>query len=79
MQQGMIKLGPWGGPGGSQWSQWGDSTVRRMIIAHGWAIDSILFMTNNDGKDEWSKRIGGSGGTARDQVMCFFHGIVSKN
>ncbi|XP_010265580.1 PREDICTED: jacalin-related lectin 3-like [Nelumbo nucifera] len=60
----IISDGPWGGRGGGEWDDGSHSTVKRLIISHGWVIDSIEVEYGDDeGRSVSHGRHGGGGGT----------------
>ncbi|KAL5999504.1 hypothetical protein ACLOJK_037789 [Asimina triloba] len=63
-----ITVGPWGGQGGTQWDDGMYTTVKKIIVVHGDAIDSIQFEYDSKGKSVWSQKHGGNGGSKTDPV-----------
>ena len=65
-----LKVGPWGGKGGNQWSfKANKGGITEIIIFHGGAIDSIsLKCGDQDGVLQNSNKIGGNGGHRNDKV-----------
>ncbi|GLT33911.1 hypothetical protein SLA2020_084640 [Shorea laevis] len=57
-----IKVGPWGGEGGTNWSYHPKAEIIEIIIRSGWAIDCISFKCNDMNSSEDSLRFGGDGG-----------------
>ncbi|KAL6582952.1 hypothetical protein OROMI_005030 [Orobanche minor] len=57
----ILKLGPWGGLGGSPF-EW-DRPIHKIKLRHGIVVDSITFGSMKNGVTTWSKRFGGNGGT----------------
>ncbi|KAL5800856.1 hypothetical protein ACOSQ3_032488 [Xanthoceras sorbifolium] len=43
--QGTVKLGPWGGPGGAAWHKnpGVDTAIKEIVICHGSVVNSITF------------------------------------
>uniref|UniRef100_A0A5B7B3R1 Putative eukaryotic translation initiation factor isoform 4G-1-like n=1 Tax=Davidia involucrata TaxID=16924 RepID=A0A5B7B3R1_DAVIN len=68
--EGCISVGPWGGPSGNEWHYYkANGDIRKIIIVHGEAVDSILFKSDNgDGSMEYSNKFGGQGGNRTDKV-----------
>ncbi|KAL5760155.1 hypothetical protein ACOSQ2_018993 [Xanthoceras sorbifolium] len=56
--QGTMKLGPWGGTGGSDWSYnpGSGSALKEIVINHGRVVDSISFKSIDQGKN-YERRI----------------------
>ncbi|KAE8659886.1 Jacalin-related lectin 3 [Hibiscus syriacus] len=67
-----VTVGPWGGQGGSSWDDGVYSTIRQLVIAHGFCIDSIQIEYDNKGNPLWSKKHGGNGGSKTDKVKLDF-------
>ncbi|KAL5762398.1 hypothetical protein ACOSP7_018662 [Xanthoceras sorbifolium] len=68
--QGTMKLGPWGGTGGSDWSYnpGSGSALKEIVINHGRVVDSISFKSiDATGQTQFSDKFGGDGGTT-DQI-----------
>ncbi|KAL5762393.1 hypothetical protein ACOSP7_018657 [Xanthoceras sorbifolium] len=64
--QGTMKLGPWGGTGGSDWSYnpGSGSALKEIVINHGRVVDSISFKSiDATGQTQFSDEFGGNGGT----------------
>uniref|UniRef100_A0ACD5TSB2 Uncharacterized protein n=1 Tax=Avena sativa TaxID=4498 RepID=A0ACD5TSB2_AVESA len=59
-----VKLGPCGGDGGGSWKVdvRGISRIVKVRVRHAAAVDAIAVMYERDGRKEWTKRWGGSGG-----------------
>ncbi|KAK9279792.1 hypothetical protein L1049_013474 [Liquidambar formosana] len=67
--EGCISMGPWGGPGGSNFSFFVKGGIKQIVIAHGVVIDSIVFKCDNgDGVLEESNKFGGNGGGKTDKI-----------
>ncbi|KAK9280443.1 hypothetical protein L1049_014134 [Liquidambar formosana] len=67
--EGCISMGPWGGPGGSNFSFFVKGGIKQIVIAHGLVIDSIIFKGDNgDGVLEESNKFGGNGGGKTDTI-----------
>uniref|UniRef100_A0A7N2M424 Jacalin-type lectin domain-containing protein n=2 Tax=Quercus lobata TaxID=97700 RepID=A0A7N2M424_QUELO len=66
-----LKVGPWGGKGGNQWSfKANKGGITEIIIFHGGAIDSIsLKCGDQDGVLQNSNKIGGNGGHRNDKIL----------
>ncbi|KAL5762379.1 hypothetical protein ACOSP7_018643 [Xanthoceras sorbifolium] len=64
--QGTVKLGPWGGPGGVAWdyNPGSNTAIIEIIISHGDVVDSVSFKSINHttGKIVSSSTHGGTGG-----------------
>nr|DAD27431.1 TPA_asm: hypothetical protein HUJ06_028899 [Nelumbo nucifera] len=70
----IISDGPWGGRGGGEWDDGSHSTVKRLIISHGWVIDSIEVEYGDDeGRSVSHGRHGGGGGTRSEWSRLFTH------
>ncbi|KAL5827067.1 hypothetical protein ACOSQ3_018903 [Xanthoceras sorbifolium] len=70
---GTMKLGPWGGTGGSDWSYnpGSGSALKEIVINHGRVVDSISFKSiDATGQTQFSDKFGGNGGTT-DQVSKY--------
>ncbi|KAK1577263.1 hypothetical protein Q3G72_020299 [Acer saccharum] len=67
--QGTIKLGPWGGPGGSAWDYdpGSGSSIIEIEIGHGDVVNSLAFKSiiSATGKTVLSGKHGGTGGASR--------------
>ncbi|KAK0594973.1 hypothetical protein LWI29_002287 [Acer saccharum] len=67
--KGTIKLGPWGGPGGSAWDYdpGSGSSIIEIEIGHGDVVNSLAFKSiiSATGKTVLSGKHGGTGGASR--------------
>ncbi|CAN6805074.1 unnamed protein product, partial [Brassica oleracea] len=63
-----ASVGPWGGQSGHAWDDGTFTTVRQIVIAHGYSIDSIQIEYDKNGTSVWSEKRGGKGGIKFDKV-----------
>lgn len=57
-----IKVGPWGGHGGTSWDDGSFNGVREITIVYDRCIDSIRITYDKNGKPVLSEKHGGTGG-----------------
>ncbi|XXG48725.1 hypothetical protein AAC387_Pa02g3093 [Persea americana] len=63
-----ITVGPWGGYGGAQFDDGVYTGIRKLVVVHGAAIDSIQIQYDKKGNPVWSDKHGGSGGTRTEKI-----------
>ncbi|KAF8112434.1 hypothetical protein N665_0064s0066 [Sinapis alba] len=63
-----ASVGPWGGQSGHAWDDGMFTTVRQIVIAHGYSIDSIQVEYDKNGSSVWCEKRGGKGGIKFDKV-----------
>ncbi|XP_042493606.1 jacalin-related lectin 19-like [Macadamia integrifolia] len=65
-----MKVGPWGGQGGSHWDDGVYTDVRQLSITHGQGIDSLhIEYVDLKGSFLFSVKHGGKGGSKTDKVI----------
>ncbi|XP_077228321.1 jacalin-related lectin 19-like [Tasmannia lanceolata] len=58
-----IKVGPWGGNGGSSWDDGSFNGIREITLVYDRCIDSIRVEYDKNGKNVLAEKHGGNGGT----------------
>ncbi|KAJ0247775.1 Jacalin-like lectin domain-containing protein [Hirschfeldia incana] len=64
-----ASVGPWGGQSGHAWDDGMFTTIRQIVVAHGYSIDSIQIEYDKNGSSVWSEKRGGKGGIKFDKVI----------
>ncbi|XP_072967197.1 jacalin-related lectin 19 [Typha angustifolia] len=63
-----VKVGPWGGNGGSTWDDGSYNGVRKITMTYGKCIDSIMIEYDKNGKPVLAEKHGGIGGNHTIQI-----------
>ncbi|XP_008806712.2 jacalin-related lectin 19 isoform X2 [Phoenix dactylifera] len=67
-----VKVGPWGGHGGSPWDDGSYSGVREIYLVYDRCIDSIRVLYDKNGKPVLAEKHGGVGGNLTVQVKLHY-------
>ncbi|KAF2931892.1 jacalin-related lectin 19 isoform X1 [Oryza sativa Japonica Group] len=68
----IMKVGPWGGTGGSPWDDGGHTGVRSITLSYDRCIDSIAVEYDRNGVAVAGERHGGAGGNQTTQIKLGF-------
>uniref|UniRef100_A0A0D9WJ85 Jacalin-type lectin domain-containing protein n=1 Tax=Leersia perrieri TaxID=77586 RepID=A0A0D9WJ85_9ORYZ len=68
----LMKVGPWGGPGGNPWDDGGHTGIRSITLTYDRFIDSIAVEYDRNGLAVPGDRHGGAGGNQTTQIKLSF-------
>uniref|UniRef100_A0A0E0L560 Jacalin-type lectin domain-containing protein n=1 Tax=Oryza punctata TaxID=4537 RepID=A0A0E0L560_ORYPU len=68
----IMKVGPWGGAGGSLWDDGGHTGIRSITLSYDRCIDSIAVEYDRNGVAVSGERHGGAGGNQTTQIKLGF-------
>ena len=70
-----VKVGPWGGHGGSGWDDGIHTGIREITLVYDRCIDSVRIEYDKSGKPFLAEKHGGNGGSMTAKVCIFFSRI----
>ncbi|XP_006654724.2 jacalin-related lectin 19-like isoform X2 [Oryza brachyantha] len=68
----LMKVGPWGGAGGSPWDDGGHTGIRSITLSYDRCVDSIAVEYDRNGVAVPGERHGGAGGNQTTQIKLSF-------